>query len=331
MQCCTTIEKTKLLKLAALEPVLSERMYIPRIIHQVWIGPHPLPTIWLDSIKTQAYNCGYEYMLWREDTIAPVINETKLKSVFDALSPLAGKVDIARYAILFKYGGIYIDADTACVNEKSFRAFTDAFTDNNQIQTFIGLEPNGEKYTKEFHIPLYVANGIIGVTPQSAFMSACIKSIKSAYQSSSSWALQPPWICCGPVLVSRVLAESTKITSSSFSSSFAMQHRSFQGQTVAVIRESVFYPQSWHGINSITVPDVRFPKETIFFQFGYSTNNLGRFFDPSPPLAKTSLEGMSFLVLLILAISLVTCMCACVLLVRRFTVIQRAKHLKLNA
>ena len=42
-------------------------MSIPKIIHQLWIGDKPMPSVLMDKIKSD--NKDYEYMLWNEDKL----------------------------------------------------------------------------------------------------------------------------------------------------------------------------------------------------------------------------------------------------------------------
>ena len=89
---------------------------IPKIIHQIWLGggiPNDLYKC-LDSVKEQ--NPGYEYKLWTEDNIKDF--DFKNKDLFNSCKNLGQKSDILRYAILEKFGGIYLDADFIAI--KSF-------------------------------------------------------------------------------------------------------------------------------------------------------------------------------------------------------------------
>lgn len=82
---------------------------IPKIIHQIWLGgsiPNDLYSCF-DSIKNA--NPGYEYRLWTEDDLENF--DFKNKDLFNSCKNLGQKSDILRYAILEKFGGIYVDAD----------------------------------------------------------------------------------------------------------------------------------------------------------------------------------------------------------------------------
>jgi mannosyltransferase OCH1-like enzyme len=95
---------------------------IPKIIHQIWIGPNPQPYIWTDTFSKDYVNNNpeWEYKLWTENNIGGLLSEFPvLRRIFDAEKEYYGKADILRYAILYTHGGVYIDADIVWVNNKS--------------------------------------------------------------------------------------------------------------------------------------------------------------------------------------------------------------------
>ena len=102
-------------------------MPIPRIIHQMWIGdqskrPSALMQTWKDM------NLSCEYIVWTEENLQ-YINFHNQKQI-DAMPELNGKCDIMRYEILYKFGGVFMDADTKCVAtlDDFFFDTTDRFT-----------------------------------------------------------------------------------------------------------------------------------------------------------------------------------------------------------
>ena len=82
---------------------------IPKKIHQIWIGKK-IPKEYKKWTKTwMKNNPEYEYFLWDENKILQLnlYNEKQFKK---ASNP-AVKSDIARYEILYRFGGIYVDTD----------------------------------------------------------------------------------------------------------------------------------------------------------------------------------------------------------------------------
>uniref|UniRef100_K3WJQ7 Alpha 1,4-glycosyltransferase domain-containing protein n=1 Tax=Globisporangium ultimum (strain ATCC 200006 / CBS 805.95 / DAOM BR144) TaxID=431595 RepID=K3WJQ7_GLOUD len=71
---------------------------IPHVIHQIWLGPHPIPVDCLAWMQTwKRLHPAWEY------------------KAFDTATNFGEKSDILRYEILEKYGGVYADVDVACV------------------------------------------------------------------------------------------------------------------------------------------------------------------------------------------------------------------------
>jgi hypothetical protein len=88
-------------------------MSVPKIIHQIWIGPKPAPTKLMDTWKEK--NPHFEYIRWNEEEFIKRSMKFKCQSKIDEMEEYCGKTDIMRWEILYKYGGIYIDADSFCV------------------------------------------------------------------------------------------------------------------------------------------------------------------------------------------------------------------------
>ena len=90
---------------------------IPKIIHQIWIGPAPKPMKLLNSWKES--HPDFEYILWDENEILKRNMNFKCQKQIDSIKgpqEWAGKADIMRYEILEKYGGFYLDSDSICLN-----------------------------------------------------------------------------------------------------------------------------------------------------------------------------------------------------------------------
>ncbi|PUE31006.1 hypothetical protein B9Z35_08190 [Limnohabitans sp. Jir61] len=79
------------------------------IFHRIWFGNNDIPdnyeNFWL-SWQRQFPQC--EFRTWTDSDISE-LNFSKAK--IHEMNSLAGKADIARYEILYKYGGIFLDCD----------------------------------------------------------------------------------------------------------------------------------------------------------------------------------------------------------------------------
>ena len=94
-------------------------------IHQIWYQPGDLHQQWdnlgsenyFDMQKTYTDFCkrkGWEYTLWREDTILPFVQQhfPQYYNQFINLDSIIKKVDCVRLMILYVYGGVYVDVDS---------------------------------------------------------------------------------------------------------------------------------------------------------------------------------------------------------------------------
>jgi hypothetical protein len=86
---------------------------IPRVIHQIWIGPDPLPDAHRRWIETwRAHHPEWEHRLWTEENLPedPIRPE-----VLERLRAPVERTDILRLEILFRHGGVYVDTDVECL------------------------------------------------------------------------------------------------------------------------------------------------------------------------------------------------------------------------
>ena len=82
---------------------------IPATIHQIWLGSKVPERILKNAKSIKSANPGYEYKLWT-DADAEAFHFDN-KKIFNEVKNFGQKSDILRYAILKKYGGIYLDTD----------------------------------------------------------------------------------------------------------------------------------------------------------------------------------------------------------------------------
>ena len=89
-------------------------MSLPKIIHIVWIGDESKrPDAWIATWKK--LNPQYEVRVWGNDAVRaePWILGTQINAWLNR--EINGAADIIRWEILFRYGGLAFDADSACV------------------------------------------------------------------------------------------------------------------------------------------------------------------------------------------------------------------------
>ena len=86
---------------------------IPKIIHQVWIGPKPIPEYCLSYMQTWKDNHpGYEFKFWNNNNLPEL--PSKVKEQFDRYGEKekwAFQCDVLRLYLINKFGGVYVDVD----------------------------------------------------------------------------------------------------------------------------------------------------------------------------------------------------------------------------
>jgi inositol phosphorylceramide mannosyltransferase catalytic subunit len=94
-------------------------MEIPRTIHQIWYqGADQLPLKYHDFQHSwQEHHPTWTYQLWDQTLIEQLLNNEypDLHAFFHSLPLMIQQIDVAKYLILKKYGGIYVDMDMKCV------------------------------------------------------------------------------------------------------------------------------------------------------------------------------------------------------------------------
>lgn len=89
---------------------------VPKFIHQVWIGPDPVPVDWTDTWAEMHPSWGYK--LWREKDLDELLWPSEAKKIYNRYvkeERYCGAVNVARALILMLKGGVYIDADMVCI------------------------------------------------------------------------------------------------------------------------------------------------------------------------------------------------------------------------
>jgi mannosyltransferase OCH1-like enzyme len=87
---------------------------IPRIFHQIWVGPDPLPDEFLPYRQSWLdLNPGWELKLWTDDTF-PEPEELRRPEAAEWLRAPWERGDIFRLEILWREGGVHVDTDFEC-------------------------------------------------------------------------------------------------------------------------------------------------------------------------------------------------------------------------
>jgi len=88
---------------------------IEKNIHQIWVSDTRIPKHiknYMDEIKE--HHKDFNYYLWTDDNL-PELPEN-LKRIYDSYKEPAIKADLLRMYVVYKFGGIYLDADFKMIN-----------------------------------------------------------------------------------------------------------------------------------------------------------------------------------------------------------------------
>lgn len=161
-------------------------MSIPKIIHQLWIGPKPAPITLMNTWKDK--HPDFEYIYWNEAEFEKRGLKFKCQDKIDEIEEINGKADIIRWELLYKYGGIFIDADSICIEP-----FDEEIISK---KSFAGWE-------QEVKRPGLIATGTMGFPKKHPLVKAAIKWIKNNQVSQAKASLMA-WQSVGPGLLTRM-------------------------------------------------------------------------------------------------------------------------------
>lgn len=141
---------------------------IPKIIHQIWLqGEDKIPPELSEHYAScKRINNDFEHIFWDETKIKKLFKDTyndKYTELYDSYKHFAQKADLARYVILYTYGGIYLDMDTLCKKNLSI------FLNHNFFTTIYG--DYYYKIYKRYH------NAVIGSKPKHPVFLVMFKNI----------------------------------------------------------------------------------------------------------------------------------------------------------
>lgn len=150
---------------------------IPKKIHQIWLGNGEPPAIFKFCQNTiKKYHPNWEYILWRDEDVARL--NLKNKKFYDKAQNYGERSDIARYEILYRFGGVYLDVDFECVRSLDILHYTYDF--------YTAMVPLSSQ--------AFIANGIIASRPGHPVLKYCIDTIKDAWSSSDTLKRTGPFL-----------------------------------------------------------------------------------------------------------------------------------------
>ena len=165
---------------------------IPKIIHQIWLGPKQPPNQLIQTWKDKhPESKGWTHKLWTEKDLDS-FNMVNI-DYFNKTESYPQKADIWRYEILYKHGGIFCDADSACINP-----FDNTFLNNDSFACF----------ENETVRSILISNGYIGATKNNKLMAKLIDKINKLEYVDYKLPGKDPWIITGPWLFTNTVLQS---------------------------------------------------------------------------------------------------------------------------
>jgi mannosyltransferase OCH1-like enzyme len=140
-------------------------------------------------------NPDWEYKLWTEENLPKLSNQDKFDYVLKydvSVDKYAKLADIARYEILYRYGGIYIDADSECLKS------LDPLINNEMFSVREGEKASG-----------FISNAIIGCASNNSVIKEMMDYIASLDNSLLSQTLA--WKITGPVVWTKILSNHPEV------------------------------------------------------------------------------------------------------------------------
>ena len=155
---------------------------LPKIIHQIWIGPKPAPEQWMRSWREK--NPSWQYTMW-DNKLCGETRFTCQKQI-DEMPEWNGKADIIRYEILQRIGGLCFDADSECL-----LPLDDHFLGHKAFAC----------YENEQHLPGLIASGYLASEPNGRLMSEAVSRIARGVPPG------PAFSTLGPIFLTRMVRD----------------------------------------------------------------------------------------------------------------------------
>lgn len=149
--------------------ILIETHLIPQILHQIWLGQKPPSDILLACReRVLALHPDWNSYFWTSESIYndPMFSQFELnKNIRNLMNRYDVRADILRYAVLAKYGGVYLDMDIYCI--RPLNCLLQRNFLYGEHGTIANPEPTSGTGRK--------ANGVLGSQPGSKIMFSLLQ------------------------------------------------------------------------------------------------------------------------------------------------------------
>ncbi|NRA73658.1 MAG: hypothetical protein HRU36_02815 [Rickettsiales bacterium] len=152
----------------------SKSPKIPKIIHRIWIGSRPFPKKYKKAVEScKKLHPDWQFITWTNKDIENILNiNPKYKWLFNEHNFFYnGQKDILEYLILYKYGGIYLDADIYCLKNMDELV--------HKYNFFAGIEPPS-RWTKT----AVLSNRVVASIPSNKIIHDTLQLAESIYKNT---------------------------------------------------------------------------------------------------------------------------------------------------
>lgn len=167
---------------------------IPKIVHQIWLGGE-VPEVCKPWMETWQTLDGWEYKLWTDEDLKTF--KLYNQDLYNSIANLAEKSDILRMEILFRYGGVYVDADLACTRPEWFEEL------HRDYDFYIGIEPLTHGAIYKYHMFKF-CNAIMASLPGHQLLEAMMVNVTANYLAYLHLGVVER---TGPSYISRIICE----------------------------------------------------------------------------------------------------------------------------
>jgi len=177
----------KIIPLSIPKIIPLDPLSIPKIIHQIWIGPKPCPTNLTKTWKEK--HPDFEYILWTEAELERHNIHFECIHQINLIPEINGKADIIRWELLWQFGGYFVDADSICIEP-----FDQIFEGRAAFAT----------YENENNRQGLIATGTMGCIPKHPLCRDIIDWIKKEENQQTIKEMRA-WYSVGPALLTKFI------------------------------------------------------------------------------------------------------------------------------
>lgn len=172
----------------------SDHAVIPRRIHQFWTGPNR-PEALMDRCKKM--HAAWEYTLWTPETV-PELKNHRIMAQFQADRVYDGQSDVLRYELLWKHGGVWLDADVVCL-----RPLDDLLDNRTGFITAFQNYGNPDAAEGQWYHPrqFLLQTSVMAASRGHPMLGAIVDTLRNNRHK----AYGVPWITVGPAHVTKTV------------------------------------------------------------------------------------------------------------------------------